>query len=191
MIDRDLQHDLHHDPILIVRDLPYCIFRDLHHDPVLIDPFLHSLVYMWTGATLCVGLISGGRGGGGRKHTIPTGRPLSQPDAPPPNRLLLIPTTSRLGPLSQPSSVVVGIKTCISTCALSQPKKWDIFLVGIGAGAINGQGRGNIDQDSGIFGPGGPNPDLYFRPHILRFIAAKCIYTRISNLGIPAATYLD
>ena len=119
-----------------------------------------------------------------RTPPIPTGRPPSQPTAPYPNHL-------SPWPLSQPSSVVVGIKTCISTCALSQPKKWDIFLVGIGAGAINGQGRGNIDQDSGIFGPGGPNPDLYFRPHILRFIAAKCIYTRISNLGIPAATYLD
>ena len=41
LIDRDLQHDLHHDPILIDRDLPYCIFRDLHHDPVLIDRDLH------------------------------------------------------------------------------------------------------------------------------------------------------
>ena len=75
----------------------------------------------------------------------------------------------------------MGIKTCISTCALFQAKKWDIFSVGIGTGAINGQGRGNIDQDSGIFGPGGLICSVMFG-HCWSFVD-NCLVTVGSILG--------
>ena len=39
-------------------------------------------------------------------------------------------------------------------------------------------------------GPEGPNFDSSFRPRVFRLIAALGIYTRISNLRIPTATYL-
>jgi len=40
------------------------------------------------------------------------------------------------------------------------------------------------------FRAGCPNFHPDFRPVVLRLIAAQGIYTRISNLRIPAATYL-